>query len=155
MLEKLRRLITDLAGAPQDFDPADPRVLSAALLVHVAGADGIIAENERRRLIALVEAHYGLDAADADSLIAVAQEEDKEAVDLSDFTAGLRRALDPDHRKAVLEMLWDVACADGTIHEFEDSLILRIGDLLGVSQAESGAIRSRFLGNDTAAGAAP
>jgi uncharacterized tellurite resistance protein B-like protein len=156
MLQKLRRIITDLAGAPQEFDPADPRVLAAALLVHVAGADGSIADNERRRLVALVEAHYGLDSADADSLLALAQGEDREAVDLSEFTAGLRRALDPDRRKAVLEMLWEVACADGRIHEFEDSLILRISDLLGVAPAESAAIRTRFAGGgETASAVAP
>jgi uncharacterized tellurite resistance protein B-like protein len=33
-------------------------------------------------------------------------------------------------------MLWDMAYADGTIHEFEENVVWRVAELLGVSSRE-------------------
>ena len=43
----------------------------------------------------------------------------------------------------MVEMMWQVAYADGVISEFEDNLIWRAADLLGVSQRERIALRNR------------
>ena len=40
-------------------------------------------------------------------------------------------------------MMWTVAYADGAVSEYEDNLIWRIADLLGVSSTERIALRHR------------
>ena len=40
-------------------------------------------------------------------------------------------------------MLLTIAYADGTVSEFEDNLVRRVADLLGVSSAECIALRHR------------
>ena len=42
-------------------------------------------------------------------------------------------------------MLWDVAYADGELHDLEASLLRRIGGLLYVSDRERGEARKRVL----------
>jgi uncharacterized tellurite resistance protein B-like protein len=42
-------------------------------------------------------------------------------------------------------MLWEVAYADGTLHDYEASLLRRITGLLYVSDRESGEARKRVL----------
>jgi uncharacterized tellurite resistance protein B-like protein len=145
MLDALRRLVNDFTGGPAKFDPRDYRVASAALLVHVATADGTMQAREHKRLSALIESRYDLDAVSAKELIAEAERRDVEAIDLSDFTDVLRRSLDLDGRKALLEMLWDFAKADGSIHEFEEGLVVRAGELLGIPPDEADAIRKRAM----------
>ena len=43
----------------------------------------------------------------------------------------------------MIEMMWTIAYADGTVSEFEDNLIWRVADLLGVSSTERIALRHR------------
>ena len=45
----------------------------------------------------------------------------------------------------MIEMLWEVAYADGILHDFEANLIRRATGLLHVSDRESGVARKRVL----------
>ena len=146
MFETLRRKIGEFTGLIHTFDPGDYRVASAALLMHVATADGSMSPKEHQRLIELIEARYGLDAGDTRSLIAAGEDQDKKAVDLADFTEVLGRVLDLDGRKAMLEMMWDMALSDGTVHEFEEALVMRAAALLGLSPEEAWEQRERAAG---------
>jgi uncharacterized tellurite resistance protein B-like protein len=145
MLDTLRRMIGHLTGGSTSFGGPDHEVAAAALLVHVATVDGQISASERERLEAIVRERYGLDADDAKALIAAGEREDHEALDLSEFTSVLRRSLDEENREALVEMLWEMAAADGVVHEFEESLIARAVDLLGIDAARGVAIRDSVL----------
>ncbi|MDE2364486.1 MAG: TerB family tellurite resistance protein [Hyphomicrobiales bacterium] len=135
MLDSLRTLIDEIRGAePQrEFAAGDYRVAAAALLVNMAHADGHVAPQERARLKRLVEERFELDPAAARRLISRAAESEREAVDLFQFTNVLKRALDEDGRRGVIELLWDMAYADGEADEIEENIIWRIAELLGVS----------------------
>ena len=146
MFEAFRRLIADVgegAKPAHRFDENDYRLAATALLVHAARIDGQFAESERAKLRALMETRFDLDESAAAELIAEATELEREAIDLYHFTAQLNRALDEKGRARMVEMMWQVAYADGVISEFEDNLIWRAADLLGVSQRERIALRNR------------
>jgi uncharacterized tellurite resistance protein B-like protein len=72
---------------------------------------------------------------------------EQEAVDLYQFTARLNRTLDEKGRARVIEMMWQVVFADGTVSEFEDNLIWRAADLLHVPPRERIALRNRVANN--------
>jgi len=55
------------------------------------------------------------------------------AVDLYGFTSVLKRRLDEAERERIVSMMWELVYADGKVHEFEDNLIWRVAELLGVS----------------------
>ena len=65
--------------------------------------------------------------------MAAAETADNEAVDLYGFTSVLKRRLDEAERERIVEMMWELVYADGKVHEFEDNLIWRAAELLGVS----------------------
>ena len=48
-------------------------------------------------------------------------------------------------------MMWQIVCADGVITEFEDNLIWRAADLLGISRDERIALRERVTASNAAA----
>ena len=81
----------------------------------------------------LLAARYGLEPDGIDDLIEAAEAADKEAVDLYGFTSILKRRLDASERERIVEMMWQLVFADGKVHEFEDNLIWRVAELLGVS----------------------
>jgi len=45
----------------------------------------------------------------------------------------------------MMEMLWEVAYADGRLHEYEASLARQVAGLIHVSDRDNGAARKRVL----------
>jgi uncharacterized tellurite resistance protein B-like protein len=146
MFDALKRFVTEVTGtdaAARRFDEEDYRLAAVALLIHVASVDGKTDLAERRRLQAIIKERFGLEANVAAELTAMAEQSDREAVDFYQFTSVLKRALDDDGRLKIVEMLWDIAFADGVVHEFEENTIWRIAELLGVSTRERVLLRQR------------
>jgi uncharacterized tellurite resistance protein B-like protein len=146
MLNDLKRLFAELTGGekPQDqFAETDYRRAAAALLVHIATLDGDLDEVKRRKLHAILERAYALDAAATDDLIAEAAADDREAVDFFHFTSLLMRTLDEAGRLRIVEMLWEMVYADGKVSEFEANVMWRVADLLAVSTRDRVTLRER------------
>lgn len=147
MFDALKAFITDLAGVQTDEDEAmDERMATAALLVHTIAVDGEISPKERTQLRAALMAAYGLTRAETDDLIDEAKKRDQEAVDLYGFTSVLKRTLDAPGRERVIEMMWEIVFADGGVHEFEDNIVWRVAELLGVSARDRIRLRKRIEG---------
>ena len=49
--------------------------------------------------------------------------------------------LDQEGRQRIIEMLWEMAMADGVVHEFEANLVWRAAELLGVSTRDRVRLR--------------
>ena len=101
---------------------------------------------ERDKLRAVLKARFALDDAATDELIDVGTLAENEAVDLYHFTSLINRSLDEQGRLGIVEMMWEVVFADGRVNEFEDNLMWRAADLLGVSSRDRIAIRRRVAG---------
>ena len=125
------------------LDADDCRVAAAALLVHAAAIDGDVSPAERERLHDVIKQRFALDDAGTDELMEAATAAENEAVDLYHFTSEINRCLDEEGRLRIIEMMWEVAFADGAISEFEDNLLWRAADLLGVSARERIELRRR------------
>jgi uncharacterized tellurite resistance protein B-like protein len=146
MLAEFKEFLSELIDGqkPQSqFAENDFRRAAAALLVHVATLDGDLTDAKRRKLHAILEAQYGLAAAATDELIAAAAQDDHEAVDFYHFTSLLMRTLDEAGRLRVVEMLWEMVYADGTVTEFEQNVMWRVADLLAVPSRDRIALRER------------
>src|SRR3954468_15463653 len=140
MLDGLRQFIADVvsphAREDRDFDDNGYRLAATALLIHVISIDGEPTADERRKLHSLIESSFGLDRGTADRLIASATLVEGEAVDLYHFTSVIMRSVNEAGRLRIIEMMWEVVYADGKVSEFEDNVVWRAADLLGVSSRD-------------------
>ena len=139
MFDGLRKFLSEIAVGdehPARFEPSDYRLAAAALMVHAASIDGDMSDVERERLHALVQRRFDVDQAVADELVSEATEAEHEAVDLYHFTTVINRSLNEDGRRQVVEMMWEMAYADGHVGEFESNLLSQASDLLGISARE-------------------
>jgi uncharacterized tellurite resistance protein B-like protein len=146
MFDAFKKFVSDLADGethPSRFADDDYRLSGAALLIHAAAIDGVMSDIERERLHSVIKRWFDLDDAATDELVRKATEVEQESIDLYHFTRVLGRSLDEDGRRRVVEMMWEVAYADGRVTEFEDNLIWRAADLLGVSTRERVELRQR------------
>jgi uncharacterized tellurite resistance protein B-like protein len=66
------------------------------------------------------------------------------SVEWQGFTRAIKDGFDHAERVQLIEMLWEVAYADGTLHGYEASLLRRITGLLYVSdRGERGGAQAR------------
>jgi uncharacterized tellurite resistance protein B-like protein len=155
MLDGLRQFIADVVSptAHQDraFDDTGYRLAAAALLIHVISLDGEPSEIEKRKLHGLLESSFGLDPGTADRLIASATRAEGEAVDLYHFTSVIMRSVNEEGRLRIVEMMWELAYADGEVSEFEDNVVWRAADLLGVSSRDRIDLKHRVAGKQSGA----
>ena len=139
MFDSFRKFLSEVSEGdkhPAHFVHDDYRLAAAALLVHAAAIDGDVGAAEREKLHTVIKQHFALDEATTDELVAEATEAEHEAIDLYHFTSLINRSLDEEGRRRVVEMMWEIAYADGDVDEFERNLIWRAADLLGVSSRE-------------------
>jgi uncharacterized tellurite resistance protein B-like protein len=154
MLDKLRQIVADLASAGgsehRRFDDNDYRLAAAALLVHLISIDGKVSEGEQGKLRSLLKARFELDDAAVDELIETATRVEGEAVDIYRFTSLIMRSVDEHGRARIVEMMWELVYADDHVSEFEESVIWRSADLLGVPSNERIALKNRVAGSRVA-----
>lgn len=157
MIDRIKALILNSAtetGADPDGGGDDVPVAAVALLVEAAVMDGDFDEAERKAIARLIESRFGLEGAEVEELIQLGEEAVENSNQLYAFTRVVKTGFDFEDRIEMIEMLWDVACADGEIHDFEANLVRRVAGLIHVSDRDSGAARKRALARMGGSGAA-
>jgi len=126
---------TDSAVPGSEDRQAALRMATAVLMLDVARADHVFEESEFDRVLQLIEAHFGLSPEEAAELVNQAGDKAEDLVSVYDFTQLLHEHLDEDEKARIVALLWQIAYADGRLDKYEDSLVLKISDLLYVSRA--------------------
>ena len=136
----IKRLIGSVVDAisstetvAEDRDDA-LRMATAVLLIDVARADSDFSESEFDTLLQLVAAHFDLPPQDAAELVVAANEKADDLISVHEFTQLLHEHLSDEEKSRIVGLLWKIAYADGRLDKYEDSLVLKISDLLYVSR---------------------
>ena len=134
MIAAIRQFFDRLTSdAAVDMGEEEVRLAVAALLYRVVAVDGVVSPAERAMLGELLKDRFGLDPQRTDALVHAAEAADEEAIDLYRFTSLLKQRLEVEDRERIIEMMWRLVYADGSMHEFEDNLVWRVSELLAVS----------------------
>ena len=149
MINRIRQMLDRLAdpSAPSGANrgPDELHIAACALLVEAAKLDGQFSDDERATIIDLLRRHMKLSDEEAHSLLAAAEARQAGANQLLAFTRAIKNEYSPQERVEIIEMLWEVAYADGVLHDYEANLLRRIGGLIYVPDRERGSARRRVL----------
>lgn len=147
MLERIQRLFRarPQEGAEPTHSFEDRQLAAAALMVEAATMDSEFHAAERVRIGDLIQQRFGLSAAEAGDLLSEAERAAADSVQWHGFTQAVKDGFDHAERIELIEMLWEVAYADGELHDYEASLLRRIAGLIYVSDRESGEARKRVV----------
>lgn len=144
----IESIIGWLTGVPSDGAAQAQNELElalAALLVEAAHSDHRFDERERAVVARLLERRFRLSSADARALLAAGEREASRSAELFHLTRIINERLSFEQRVELIEMLWEVAYADGVLDQYEDSLLRQVGGLIYVPDHERGAARQRVL----------
>ena len=146
MIDRILKLIK---GTPDtqipDSKPDQLRLAVAALLIEAACRDDDFEQEERYAIESLVADKFKLSKEETHTLIEGAHAAQKNSSQLYGFTRGMVERMEYEERLHLIEMLWDVAYADGVLDPNEDALIRRIAGLIYVTDQDRGAARRRVM----------
>jgi uncharacterized tellurite resistance protein B-like protein len=146
VIPKLKQLLREALGEDERPDGQhDLRLATAALLLEMARADREETAEERRTAETMLARHFSIECGAAEELLARADASLQHAVSLYEFTRVLNDTLSPAERRTVVQMVAEVAAADGNFDKHEQHLLSKLADLLHLRRAEYATIRASVL----------
>jgi uncharacterized tellurite resistance protein B-like protein len=131
--------------APETGRPAGIKVSVAVLLLEAAFRDDTFTGDERAVIARLLRERFGLTKEEASQLLAQAESKVRQMVQLHPYTNAIFEEMKPEERIGFIEMLWEVAYADGVLDPEEDAMIRKIAGLIYVEDRERVLARKRVL----------
>jgi len=142
MFDTVVKWLTGTAVPPSDH-PDALQLAIVVLLVQAAQMDDDFDASERATIGRLLAARFGLTAEDIARLVEAATLRAEASSGLLPFTRLVVDRLSVPERVQVVEMLYEVAYADGRLDPDEDALVRRIAGLIYVTDFERGVARKR------------
>lgn len=146
MIDRIKHML--FAGGQKgevQREEAELELAAAALLVETAVMDGECDDAERATIQRLLQSHFELSAEQAQELLSDAEDTISQSNELYTLTRTIKDHMDIEKRVEILEMLWEVAYADGEVHHYESNLVRRLAGLLYVPDRDSGEARKRVM----------
>ncbi len=133
------------AGATvrEAFDERGLRVATAALMIEMMRMDDHVSEAERAAMNAALASQFNLTQDQMQQLVALADLEARAASGYHQFTTLINQRCDLSQKIRIVENLWLLAMADGTLGAHELHLMRKLGDLLHVDHADFVAAKQR------------
>jgi len=119
------------------------QLASAVLLLEVAHADRNYSEQEKVRIHKAIADNFSLSEANINSLMELADTKSEEATDYHQFTSLLNKKFSLEQKTRLIELMWQVAFADGELDIHEDHFIRKIAELLYLRHSEMLSARER------------
>jgi len=144
MIDKLKNWLSGAeSGTPAEPETDELQAAAALLLVEAASLDGTFDGAEEAAVRDALSSRFELSGVEVDRLVEEARTAQEHSVEMSRTMRTLKDNLGRDDRIQILEMLWEVALADGVIHDYEANLVRRVTGMLHVPDKEAGAARQR------------
>jgi uncharacterized tellurite resistance protein B-like protein len=139
MLDVIKRFFikaTTDSEDPGKSDDHDIKVATCALLVEMARIDESFTEKETETILDILKNTYGVSADHAEALMAEAEKELVESVDLWQFARLINENYSREEKIGIIETLWQVVFVDGKMDKYEDYLMHKMVKLLRLSHKE-------------------
>ena len=119
------------------------QIACAALLIEMMHIDDQLKKEEQASIVSRLETQFSLSPEQTSSLIELAEEQRKAATDYFQFTHLINREFSTEQKIKLIESLWRIAYADGDLSMYEEYLVRKISDLVGVSHTDFIILRNR------------
>lgn len=135
-LQQLLNLLSSKNEPGTKVEKQNQEIATTVLFLEMAYADSVLSAEEEQHIRSSVEGLFSLTADEVSGLIEAAREKRNERQDIWLFTDLIKRNFDRDAKKQIIDMLWELIYADGHMDTFEEALIRKITNLLGLSHGE-------------------
>ena len=130
MFSKIMTLLQGEGPAAEENRFERVQVATCALLLEVAHSDGHYQAVEAKIVHDLIAEKFNLSAAAVAELVDYSHQHREESLDLFQFAREINEHFTREEKTDVMEGIWRVIYADGTLDKFEDALARQLATLL-------------------------
>lgn len=147
MLDRLKALFetTETSATARRAGTVDLELAVAAMLVEAAGMDDTFDAAERATIERVLAERFALSGDAVRETIADAEARMASSQQYHPFAQRISQELSIEERAKIIEMMWEVAYADGELDPQEDMLLRQVAGLLHVPDRDRGLARKRAL----------
>jgi len=136
MLNKIQQFFTTLTQVSDQQATHSLETACAVLLCEVMKSDGLMAASEQQHMATVLIKEFALTPIEVDDIIENAIYLSENASDFYQFTSILNKHYSVEQRVTMVELLWQLAFADGELSSIEEHTIRKVADLLHLRQSE-------------------
>ena len=114
----------------------DVRIATCALFLEMARIDETFTDAELETIISIMKEKYGLSPVHSDALIAEADRELENSVDLWQFARLINQHYSTEEKIEIIETLWQMVFVDGKMDGYEHYLMNKLKNLLRLSHGQ-------------------
>jgi len=112
------------------------KLATAALMIEMMRMDDHIHDDEELAMISLVQDKFQLTDEETNEIISLAKLELENSTDYFQFTSLINDQFSYAEKIHIIELLWQLAYADGALDKDEEYLVRKISELLYVSHSD-------------------
>ena len=120
------------------------RLATGALLLEMTHMDGEVWPEQRQVVKQAMLEQFDLTESESTELLDLAEEERVQSTDYFQFTSLINNAYTPEQKIRLIELLWQIAYANESLHRYEEHLVRKIADLLHVPHGAFIAAKHRM-----------
>jgi len=140
MRDLMKRFFGKVTGMNSKTVNQKPRhdilVAVCALFVEMARIDETFTPTEMKTILSILQEKYGLSQEHAGALVAEAQRELKQSVDLWQFSNLINENYANEEKAEIIEILWRIVFVDGNMDRYEHYLMKKLKNLLRLSHEQ-------------------
>jgi len=136
------------AGEAEPATEHDVRVATCALFLEMARIDETFSDAEMDTILSILKQKYGLSREHADALLAEADKELAQSVDLWQFARLINKHYSNDEKIEIIETLWQIVYVDGKMDKYEHYLMNKLQSLLRLSHDQLIGAKLKVLHSD-------
>ncbi len=132
----LNKIAPDQNGSAGQDTAHDVHLAVCAIFVEMARIDERFTPAEMDFILGVIKEKYGLTAEHAEALMAEAEKELDNSVDLWQFARRINANYSVEEKLDLIKILWEIIFVDGKMDKYENYLVHKLSDLLHLSHRQ-------------------
>lgn len=114
----------------------DNKIATSVLFLELAYADFQVTVEEEKNIYTNLQKFFDLPASEVEEIIMIAKEKRDKSNDIWIFTNQVKQNFSRERKIKIVELLWRLVYSDGHMDIYEEALMRKISNLLGLTHGE-------------------
>ena len=114
----------------------DNKIATSVLFLELAYADFTVTDAEQENIYANLQKFFNLPQDEVQEIINVAKKKRDKRNDIWIFTNQIKQNFNRQRKIKIVELLWQLVFSDGHMDKYEEALMRKISNLLGLTHGE-------------------